>query len=407
MAKLNRLAISFLATCIILPGIVGCGENESEAGRGNRGPMTTLVDVATVEAQDIQVTIRSVGSLEAVDRVEVASEIKGIIKEIHFRENQHVEKGDLLVQLDDRKLALEVRQAEDSLQTSRATVDLARATVKRAEADLVEARSVYERDKRLFEDGIASESTFIGSKASSDSAAAAVEEAGAAVVRAEREVAASETLLALSKEHLSDASIVAPLSGVLGERLVSPGDYADSGQPLVELIVMDPLEIAFSVPGKHRGRIKMGQTVIFSSPSVSGRDFSGVTTYMSPTADASTRSIKLKARLSNEDNLLQPGLFGSVRLVLETRMGASVIPEAAVVPRGDETFVYMVSDSKALLRKVILGEHLDGKIEVLEGASVGETVIVAGQQKVADGFPVRLRGSSDGGQEPLAREDAP
>ncbi len=400
----RKLSVLLLALSIAVVVAAGCGEKDSESDRPAGGPRVTLVDVAIVESENVEVTIRSVGSIEAVDRVDVAPEIEGIVERIHFVENQQVKKGDVLVQLNDRKLALVAQQADDSLQTAGAALELARATVRRTQADVESRKSTFERDKSLYEDGITSEAAYVESKAAYDSAAAAVEEAVAASLRAERGVTAAKTLLALAKERLSDARITAPLSGILGERLVSPGDYVESGQPLVELVVMDPLEISFSVPGKYRGRVRTGQTAFFSSPSVADRVFSGETTFMSPTADASTRSIKIKARLSNEDNLLQPGLFGAVRLLLENHPNAPVIPESAVVPRGDETYVYMVNDSKALLRKVVLGEYIEGRIEVLEGVKVGETVITAGQQKVADGFPVRVRESAPGVNASAERE---
>lgn len=391
---LTGLSKGLLVTGLSLSvGLTACGKKDSESeGKAGR-PQGTLVDVARVKAQDVQVAVRSVGSLVAVDQVDIAPEINGFVKQIHFKENQQVEKGRLLVELDDRKLKLAVQQAEDALQTAEANLELAKATIRRAEADVENTKSMFERDEELYESGITSEAAFIQSKTAYESASAAVEEAKAARRRAEKELEAAKTALALARERLADTRIMAPLAGILGERLVSPGDYVEAGQKLVELVVMDPLEIGFSVPERYGRQIQVGQPVLFSSPSMPDRTFSGEATYLSPTADPATRSIKLKARLPNKGGLLQPGLFGAVRLVLETHPDAAVIPESAVVPRGEETFVYIVNSSEARLRRVTLGEHFDGSIEVVEGLEPGEVVITAGQQKVADGYPVRIRES--------------
>jgi multidrug efflux pump subunit AcrA (membrane-fusion protein) len=392
----NRLPffILFLASALLISlNVAACGKKQ--AVEENMGPRVTLVDASPARAQDVQVVIRSVGSLEAINCVKIAPEVRGFIEQILFEENQKVERGQLLAKLDDRKLQLGVQQARETLETALAAKDLAQATIKRAEADVESMKSTFLRDKELFEYGITSESRYIQSKSNHDSAQAAVEEAKAAYRRAEKEAEAAKTRVDIAREMHSDTRITAPLSGVLGERLVSPGDFVDAGKPLVELVVLDPIEIAFTVPEKYRGMVSMGQPVAFETPSAPDRAFSGETTFISPSADPATRTIKLKARLPNQENLLQPGLFGAVRLILDTHMNAPVIPEAAVVPREAETFVYTVNDQDAHLKKVTLGEHFDGMVEVLGGLAAGEVVITAGQHKVADGYPVRIRGNEE------------
>ncbi|GAB4336324.1 MAG: efflux RND transporter periplasmic adaptor subunit [Candidatus Abyssubacteria bacterium] len=385
----RKLGVALLAGVIATLAVPGCADEKKE-GQEQAERRVTIVEAAPVVAQDVQVTVRSVGSLEAVHRVSVAPEIRGFVKTIHFEENQRVEKGQLLVELDDRKLKLEARQAENALGTAIAALEQAKASIKRAEADVENRKSIYERDEKLYESGIASEAQFIQSKTAYESAVAALEEARATYARAQKEAEEARTLLALARERLADGRITAPLSGVLGERQISPGDYVEPGQALVELVVMDPIEIAFSVPEKYKGRIREGQEVVFETPAMD-RPFSGATSFISPTVDPATRSIKLKAQLANPDGLLQPGFFGAVRLILETHPNAPVIPESAVVPREEKTFVYTVNNSEAHLKEVVLGEHFDGRVEVLEGLTVGETVITAGQQKVADGYPVKVR----------------
>ncbi|RJP17185.1 MAG: efflux RND transporter periplasmic adaptor subunit [Candidatus Abyssobacteria bacterium SURF_5] len=391
--RISKIAVSPLVLGVLLSIALFDGCSEKKSVETNKEPRVTLVDASPVTVQDVQVVVRAVGSLEAIDRVKVAPEIRAIVEQILFVENQQVEQGDLLVKLDTRKLLLGVQQAEEALQTALAAKDLAQATIKRTEAEVENRRSTYGRDKELFESGIISESQYIQSKSAYDSAQAAVEEAKAAFRRAEKEAAAAATRISMAKENEADAYIRAPLSGVLGERLVSPGDLVEPGTPLVELVVLDPIEIAFSVPEKYRSRLSTGQSVIFEMPSIAGRIFSGATTYISPTTDPATRTVKLKARLPNKENLLQPGQFGTVRLVLEVHEQAIVIPEAAVVPREGETFVYVVNDTEAHLKKVVLGQHLEGMVEVLEGLEREQVVITAGQQKVADGYPVRVRRS--------------
>jgi RND family efflux transporter MFP subunit len=390
MDKRLHIHILFPPLALVISlNVVACGKKQ--AVEENKGPRVTLIDAAPALAQDVQVVVRSVGSLEAVDRVKIAPEVAGFVQEILFRENEKVERGRLLVKLDDRKAALGVQQAEETLEIAIAARDLAQATIKRTEAQVESMKSTYIRDKELYESGITSESQFIQSKSNYDSAQASVEEAKAAYRRAEKEADATRTRLDIAREMHGDTRITAPLSGVLGERLVSPGDFVDAGTPLVELVTLDPIEIAFTVPEKYRGMISAGQAISFETPSAPGKTFAGETSFISPVAEPATRTIKLKARLPNQENQLQPGLFGAVRLILDTHVNAPVIPEAAIIPREAETFVYVVNDDVAHLKKVVLGEHFDGMVEALDGVSPGEVVITAGQQKVADGYPVRVR----------------
>ncbi len=382
----------------------GCGGDSADDRQ--TGPRVTVVEVARVRAQDVQILVRSVGSLKAIDRVGIAPEMPGTVANIHFEENSEVEKGELLVELDTRKLELEVQSARESLETAKAERELAKATVRRTKADVENRRSQFERDKELYESGITSEAQYIQSKTAFESAEAAVAEAEASLRRAGKRVEAARTMLKLDQERLRDAFITAPFAGILGERLVSPGDYVEPGQPLVELVVMDPIEIAFSVPERYRGKIETGQQILFETPAVPNRSFSGYTTYISPSADSATRSLKLKARLSNEESVLQPGFFGAVRLILETHPDAAVIPESAIVPRGEEKFVYVVNNSVAHLRKIVPGEFFDASVEVLEGLQTGETVIIAGQQKVADGYPVKIRDAGEGKSDEQAETGA-
>ena len=121
------------------------------------------------------------------------------------------------------------------------------------------------------------------------------------------------------------------------------------------------------------------------------RVFHGRVIYLAPDLDAVTRSVLVKARVDNEAGLLRPGFFCRVRLILDVKPEAVVIPEEAVIPRGASFFVYVVEKNKAVRKEIVPGQRMAGRLEIARGLAAGELVITAGQQRVSDGSPVRVR----------------
>jgi membrane fusion protein, multidrug efflux system len=279
--------------------------------------------------------------------VVVRPEIAGRIAEFKFDEGQRVKKGDPLVLLDDT---------------------VWRAAVEQAQAALWLAQSNYARAVDLL-------NRKAGTTKARDEAMA--------------ELRADQASLELAKARLDKTVLKAPFDGVVGLRKASVGDFIDVGKDIVNLEQIDPLKVDFRVAEVYVGAVKPGQNLQLGVDAFAGDRFDGEVYAIDPLIDESGRSILLRARLPNQDGRLRPGMFARISLVLNEREDAIQVPEQALVPQGQDQFVFKVVDGKAAFTKVKVGIRRDGMAEIVEGLSPGDQVVTAGQLKIRDGAPVK------------------
>lgn len=337
-----------------------CGGGES-AEAPEQPP--TGVDAVVAREDTIRVRIRSVGSLEADQRVEMSAEASGRVSEIPFTEGQRVRRGEVLLLLDRQKL--------------RAERGAARAAVNRAEREAGNLETQVERNRGLLEAGAISRQAFDDLRTQYESAQSRLEEARAQ--------------LSLAETRLADATIRAPFAGRVGARGVDVGTYVAAGDELFVVVDNDPLEIQFTVPERYIGQLREGSPVTLAVASFPDRSFGGEVSFVSPVVDPQNRTVTLKASIPNPDEALRAGQFANVGLQLETRPNAVVVPEQAIVPSGGERFVFLVQGGSAVRRSVELGERSGGRVEVTSGVGAGDTVVVAGQQRLGPDSPVAPR----------------
>lgn len=331
--------------------VAGC--DRPSGGGGGQGDFSVSGVIAPVEERTLEEKIFLVGSLEAIEAIELVSEVDARVKEIHFVEGAPVGEGDLLIQLDARKLAAAVAEMQ-------ARYNLAKANLERS-------RTLLNRETISIQDFEQSEAEF-------DSATA---------------------LLDLANELLDDASIRAPFDGVMTERLISLGQFMSRGQTLASLVAVDPLEVQFNVPERYISQLRMGQLIEFGVEAYPGEYFSGEVVFLSPRVDRESRTVLVKAEIPNRDQRLKPGMFGRIELVFKAREKALVIPEAAISYANDDaSVVVMDSEDKAQFRQVQVGFRLAGQVEIVSGLQAGERVVVEGYQKMRPGSSIRISADS-------------
>lgn len=319
---------------------------EASAQQAGERPPTP---VETVAAEGVPVSDEVVvaGALRSNESVNVSVEIAGLISAIHFEEGEPVEEGALLFELDDS-----IWQAE----------------LDEAEARLALSQSNFERANELLERSV-------GTVANRDEARAELDTARAAA--------------GLARARLGKTDIRAPFAGILGLRQVSAGEYVTPGQPLVNLENLEPIKVDFRVAERYLPVLATGQEVGITVDSLPGRSFTGEVTAIDPKVDPASRSVAVRAQTPNEDRVLRPGQFARVRLTVDRRDDAIVIPEQALVPRGEEYFVFKVVDGKAVMSAVEVGQRRAGQAEITTGLAEGDVVVTGGHQKIRDGAPVQ------------------
>ncbi len=385
----------------------GCGPEDDgpQTGSSSWGSTAAVVDTEIVVAEPIEVTVRSVGTVRAIEEAELCVDVAGKVAKILFEEGSTVAESDLLLVVDEEKAQLSLNQARSRLQTLSVSVRRADAEVEQARAVLANAEATFKRKTTLFEKGAETRAVFLDVKAAFEAAQAAHAAAEAARAEIVAQQAEATDALALAEKTLRDHRLRAPFDGVLGERLLSVGDFVDVGEGVVTLSTTDPIHVEFTVPERYRGKVRPGQEVDVHVEALRDVAFRGEVVFIAPALDPSTRSVKVKALFENRVGALKPGFFCHVRLIVDRAEEAAVLSEEAILPRENAFFVYVVKERKAVLTEVKKGERLEGRVQIVGGVAPGDEVITAGIQKVSDGVPVRPRRSEPAGD--AGREQAP
>ncbi len=336
-----------------------------EKGRG-KGGGAVPVEAAMARGAKTTTDIRAIGSLRSDEGVQIASEIAGRIAEVPFLEGGLVNAGDILAKIDDS-----LAQAE--LADAKARYDLAQANNDRA--------------KQLSRTGNVTEKAI-------DEAAATYEIARAA--------------LELQRVRVSKHVVVAPFAGRVGLRKVSPGGFVAIGTPIVNLEKIDFLKVDFKLPELFLASVAVGQEVDIAVDAHPGKLFKGEIYAIDPQVDVNGRALALRARVPNPDLLLRPGLFARVLVKGKQTREVVLAPESAIVPRGGETFVFRIENSKAMETKVKLGERRGAEVEIVEGVMPNTQLVTAGQLKLRNGVGVEVIESQptpDASKAPAAKKD--
>jgi membrane fusion protein (multidrug efflux system) len=326
--------------------LAACGGGTPGDGPGGGGgPPPTPVEVAAARTDTVVDAILATGTIEAVQSIELRPEVQGRLTEILVREGREVAAGTPLFKVDDAELTALVAQLT-------------------AERD--RAVQALERTKGLLAENASSE---------------------ADLEEAEANARSRQAQLELQQVRLERTVVRAPFSGVVGARFVSLGDYVTTSTRLTTLHTVDPQRVAFQVPERYAGRLAVGQEITFRVAAVD-RQSTGTVDFVDPVVQVPARTILVKARAPNRDRLLKPGMFVGVRLATEVRPNAIIVPEDAILPLEGVDFVWVAKDGTASRRPVTLGVRSPGFVEVRDGLTSGEQVVVGGLQRLFEGAPV-------------------
>ncbi len=305
------------------------------------------VEVAAAKTQELTTTVEAVGTTHALKSVEIQSETAGLIKSIHFAAGEHVNKGEVLVELDS---------------------DIQRADVAEARAGLTRAQLELERARTLRASNITAKSTvdqFVATEA------------------------AAEATLAKAERRLADRTIIAPFDGMVGMKRVDAGARITNSTVFTTLDDISSIEIEFSVAERMFGSTRRDQRVTATTAAYPHRTFIGNISEIDSRIDPVSRSFKVRALVRNQDGALRPGMFMHVSVVLEAAE-ALVVPEEAVIAEASASYVYVVDKGKAERRRVTIGRREPGIAEVLTGLAPQTRVVTRGIGKLRDGSAVEV-----------------
>lgn len=325
-------------------------------------PPPAVISATKAKSETWTPAIDAVGSLVAVNGVDVSAETSGMVVKIFFQSGDSVKKGQPLVQLDDRA------DQQD---------------LKNFQAQLALAKINYDRSQKLYKQKAVSE-------AQRDTDKAKMQEAVASV--AKTEVLISEKL------------IKAPFAGKIGIREINLGQYVSPGSSVVTLQLLNPLYVQFYLPQQDYKDLYVNQPIELTVDAYPDKKFKGKITAINAKVDTNTRNILIQASLPNDGNLLVPGMFANTKVLLPKQDNVITVPQTAISFSLYGDSIYVINqDGKDKKGKPILkvkreyikvGDRRAGQVAILSGIKAGDEIVTSGQLKLQDGMRVEINNSN-------------
>ncbi|MES2838506.1 MAG: efflux RND transporter periplasmic adaptor subunit [Bacteroidota bacterium] len=346
MKKNNIVLLVAILAIVTLIGIKLLNtENKSDKKSKQGAPVA--IDVVIIKEKPFSQIVQTKGSLLANEQVEIRNEVSGKIESINFTEGQFCKIGQLLIKINDDELRSQLKKAEQSFKLS---------------------KDLLERQKAMYDKGGTSKSDLDKLQNENDNL--------------------NEEVKRL-KDAIEKTSVFSPFEGRVGLRNHSVGAYLVANTLITNVVNTDPIKIEFSVPEKYANRINENSEITFK---VAGDTLVYKANVFATDAliDNATRSLKVKAKTNNSKNKLLVGSYASIFYEIKNESASISIPTQAIVPILKGQKVFVVNNGKATEKIVNTGFRSDAEIEITNGLSVGDTVIVNGVVQIKNGAPVKI-----------------
>jgi RND family efflux transporter MFP subunit len=348
MKKILTVVIAIIVIGVII-GILLMNKSRREE-KLKKVEIQTTVPVFTAKVTEDKVidTLSLVGTTAPFNEVVVSAETAGRVTGLYFDVGSNVGKGKMLIKLDD---------------------EVKRATLENAEANFEKAKKDYERFELLLETKSITEVQYEAAKLTYKQA---------------------ESALKIAVRQLRDSKIICPLSGIVISKNVEIGTYLNTGNPVATIVNIDRLKVKVYVPELEAFKLKEGDEVELTTEVYPGTVFNGkITTINAKADDAHSYLVEITVN-NNKSHPLRAGLFARVFFKTLESLTATVIPRSALIGSIKDAKVFVIENNVARLRNIIVGSEYGNKMEVVEGLSVGETIVVNGQVNLRDSVAVTI-----------------
>jgi len=322
-------------------------------------PPAVTVSAIYVQSKTWQSYLNAVGTLNAINGVDISSEAPGLIENIRFNSGQFANKNDVLIVM---------------------RSDVEQANLKSSKAKLALATINYDREKTLF-------TKKVSSQASLDTRYAELLQAQSAVESVQAQI--------------QQKTIAAPFSGRLGIRLVNLGQYVSAGTPMVTLQSLNPLYVLFSLPEQYLASLYLGQDIEVTVNWGKGKIVNGKITAVNSKVDQATRNILIQATIPNPAYELYPGMYGLVKVWLKTSNATIVVPQTAISYSLSGDYVFLIKNEGSAKKPALhvyrqyvkVGERRGDEAAILEGLKDQDHIVTSGQLKLQNGTLVVIDNS--------------
>ena len=377
------------------------------------------VRTALVEKGEVNSFLKVTGVVEANETVRVTSEIMGQAKEVKVKNGEEVKRGDILITLGDEQIKIQVAQAQATLDSVQASSDKIKSgarpqVIKQAESALLQAKmnrdSVeenYLRMKKLFTEKAISEQQYEQAKNQYEIADVQYQSAqesyelvieGAAeedIKSVEAQVRQAKAALDMAKYQLKNTQITAPISGKVTSISVSSGEMISPSIPLLSIIDVSRIFVKVGISEKDISKIKEGQKVSLEIDAFPEEKFRGEVVSKGVAVDQISKTLEVKIEILQPETDIPIGVFARGDILVKTNQDALIVPASALTRKKSGIYVYVIEDRVARQKEVVLGIIQDEWVEILDGLSEKEEIVVLGNQELEDGLKVDVLGKEE------------
>ena len=405
-----------IVVAAICPFLVSCGKSKVVANQqkeGTTAAQPTVVQVTTAAAFSRQLPrfFEATGSLAADEQTDVAPTVAGKVIAVGVDLGSYVKQGTVLVRLDNRDAHIRLQQAEAQVVQARSSVRQAEARiglragqnfdpervaeVRNAQVGLQLAEKNLSRYERLIATGDISRSAYDQQKAQRDQLQQQYDvqftlarQNYAAVQTARSAVDSAQTQVTAARKAIADAVVLAPMSGYVSDRPVALGEYVTTSSKVVTIVRTNPLRMKIDIPEQAIGQVQVGQSVSLTVSAYPDQQFNGRVARVSPSVTTTSRTLNVEAKVDNGNNILKPGQFATVRILLPQSDAAVLVPARAVRTEAGTSRVFVIKNGRAEQRLVQLGQTEGDLIEIKSGVAADEPVATSNLEQLSDGVAV-------------------
>jgi len=400
MKSALRILASFISLISVLVLVASCSPEKKTESTTEPIPIVTGKIHRVADYQTVTVS----GSVVSPDAPSAPTFlVSGKVIFVGPREGEYVRKGQVLAQIDPTDFRLSVKTAQAQKDNAHAALEKAINSVRpevleQARIAYDRAEDEYRRMKMLYESNSLAPNDFQKFKATYETAKQQYEQAKSGGQKEDKELYRAaydqaDAQLQVASKALSDATLYAPISGYISKRLIETGDTASANRPVFEIVQLDTVEANVGVPETDVHLVKIGQKVSITIPALPNQSFEGTVRIINVSADPGTRTYMTRIRVPNPGHVIRIGMVAEAKIAGDQKISRMTLPGEAIV-RDDQgaamVFVYFPEQRRVYSRRVKIGAFRSTEVEIKEGLSGNESIVIAGQDHLRDGMPVTI-----------------
>ncbi len=391
-----------LTICLLIPLVAAActtrADDEAAPSAASRPAIQTTTTPAVERTLSRFLTVT--GTLTAEEEADVAAEVAGRVVATPIERGTRVPAGGALVRISEVEVEAQVREAGANaaqiaarlgLAGGGATFEIERVPeVANAKAAQAQAEADFARAQMLFDRKLLSQSDYDRSRTQAEATRRQYESARNTAEQQYQSLMAARARLSLAKKALDDTTVRSPFDGVVGQRLVSVGDYVTKGTKVATVLRTGPLRVELTVPEQAISSIAVGREVMLEVDAYPGKTFTGRVRFISPAVRTDSRSLVIEAVVENPNGVLKPGFFASARIENASPSPALLVPKVAVRNVGGTDRVFIALGDRVEERIVTLGQQLSDEVEITSGLQKGDLVATSNVGQLEDGVRIAV-----------------